>query len=118
MNYDKNVYYNTENCGLEIFAEISADLSYEFDILLVLKDKQTGKLYFAQDSGCSCPTPFEDYYYKMDGETNLEVLNKQTLEDFKNAVKNWNTYSGYPNVSERREFVTKVENYLKAKKKK
>lgn len=59
--WDSNIYYHPENNGLEIVDSLSPpDLSYEFDIFLVLKDTASGDLYWVQDSGCSCPTPFED----------------------------------------------------------
>lgn len=40
--------------------------SYQFDLLILVKDKQDGKLYVATDSGCSCPVPFEDHTYPTD----------------------------------------------------
>ena len=33
--------------------------SYEYDELRVVRSKETGILYYATDSGCSCPMPFE-----------------------------------------------------------
>lgn len=118
-NWGQNIYYNPEKLDLEIFGTLEADLSYEFDILLVVKDKESGKLFYATDSGCSCPTPFEDFYYHMDGETNLEPLNKNTFEDFKNEVKNHHNYEwgggGGITNSQRRYLVDKVKKYLNQK---
>jgi hypothetical protein len=34
--------------------------SWEFDMITVWRDKTTGELRAATDSGCSCPTPFSD----------------------------------------------------------
>lgn len=56
-----NPYYDPEKCGLEIVVNISKDISYEFDMVIVWKDVETGKLYMGHDSGCSCPTPFENF---------------------------------------------------------
>lgn len=59
---DKNIYYNPEAFGLSVVAEIEySSGEYEFDTRVVWKDK-AGKLWTARDSGCSCPTPFEDYH--------------------------------------------------------
>lgn len=61
-SYDYNPYSNPEKCGLEIVAgplDFSSG-SYEFDYLIVWRDLATNKFYWGQDSGCSCPSPFED----------------------------------------------------------
>lgn len=55
-----NMYYNPEDNGLESVGELSwIDESYEFDLTAVWKKKR-GEYYYASDSGCSCPCPFED----------------------------------------------------------
>lgn len=40
-------------------------MSYEFNTFVVWKHK-SGKIYCACDSGCSCPTPFEDCHSLKD----------------------------------------------------
>lgn len=56
-----NLYYEPQEAGLEIVADIDwYDEPYEFDMTVVWKD-QNGNFYMADDSGCSCPSPFEDY---------------------------------------------------------
>jgi hypothetical protein len=79
-----NIYYSPENYGLEIVATLNGDLGYEFDMLVVWKTK-TGrkKLYWAQDSGCSCPSPFEDYP-NIDA---LNVLTRKTFGELEKATK-------------------------------
>lgn len=58
----KNVYYNPEEFGLETVGEFQIDEpDYSFNIFAVWRDPKTGKFYTAIDSGCSCPSPFEDY---------------------------------------------------------
>ena len=62
-----NVYYNPEHFDLEVIAEFDfSSGSYEFDKRVIWKDLQDGTLYTARHSGCSCPTPFEDYESKAD----------------------------------------------------
>lgn len=36
---------------------------YSFDIILAVREKATGRVYLADDSGCSCPIPFEDHVF-------------------------------------------------------
>ena len=56
-----NVYYNPDKFGLHPIAEIGySSGSYEFDIRIVWQH-ESGRYYTARDSGCSCPTPFENF---------------------------------------------------------
>ena len=52
-----NIYYNPEKFKLTVVGEIDVGESYEFDTFVVWK-KKDGGLICAEDSGCSCPTPF------------------------------------------------------------
>ncbi len=73
---NKNPYYNPAECGLEIVGTADADLSWEFDMIVVWKDVATGAFFAAHDSGCSCPTPFEDV-------TGLDKMTRiKKVEDF------------------------------------
>lgn len=42
------------------------DEAYAFDLVLAVKESSTGKVFLAQDSGCSCPVPFEDHVWPTD----------------------------------------------------
>lgn len=54
-----DVYYTPEKFGLEIVGDVDySSGAYEFALLVVWKD-ESGQLYYAEDSGCSCPSPFE-----------------------------------------------------------
>ena len=66
-----NPYYHPEQLGLEIISFDEPDLAYEYNTLCFWASAD-GKIYSASDSGCSCPTPFED---KHDRPTCKEVLN-------------------------------------------
>lgn len=59
-HFDENPYYNPEACGLTQIGVADEDLCYEFNTLVVWRDNESGDLYWSSDSGCSCPTPFED----------------------------------------------------------
>lgn len=54
-----NVYYAPEKFGLTTVGELDySSGSYEFDLTAVWVDDQKN-LYYGDDSGCSCPSPFE-----------------------------------------------------------
>lgn len=57
-----DVYYDPEKFDLEKVVEFDfSDGCYQFDLRVIWEHKPTGTLYTARDSGCSCPSPFEDY---------------------------------------------------------
>lgn len=87
MDYDKNFYYHPEESGLTIVATIDDGGSYEFDMVVVWKDEK-GNFYWQEDSGCSCPTPFEDF----DTLASLNRLTKENFEHFETQVKNHEYY--------------------------
>ena len=81
-DYEENVYYYPNTWGLELVGEIEySSGSYEFDTRIILKDAD-GKFYTASDSGCSCPTPFEDYDSLSDLETTtIKMLMDEISKD-------------------------------------
>lgn len=112
MPYD-GPYDKPEAHGLEIIA--SLDWTNEPHTFDAWYEPKTGNVYIAHDSGCSCPSPFEDYSTVKDLErikdtANLEALIKKTKA------------SGYGVPScfsdDARLFVDKINEALKKKKKK
>lgn len=95
-----------QDYNLEIIAEIDTAGSYEFDITLVVRDLEDGKIYWGQDSGCSCPTPFE-------GVTHTDHLSPlpETMTQLFQAV----TQNRDMNLGDGIEFLRKVEDALKVK---
>lgn len=75
-----NFYYDPEKFGLTTIGEIDwSDGGYEFDLTVVFKRESDGRFVYAEDSGCSCPAPFESA-----GVDELTVLPKRGgLEQFK-----------------------------------
>lgn len=54
-----NMYYSPERFGLTTVGEFDlSEPDYSFDLFVVWH--KDGKLYWATDHGCSCPSPFED----------------------------------------------------------
>lgn len=59
--YDCNPYHNPENVGLKILKTIHlSEEAYQFDMVVVWEDLETKEVYWGHDSGCSCPSPFEN----------------------------------------------------------
>jgi hypothetical protein len=59
---DYGPYNSPEFYGLEVVGSIEwTDEPYEFDTTVVWRDRATGEFLYANDSGCSCPCPFEDH---------------------------------------------------------
>lgn len=55
-----NPYYTPDRFGLEWLENFEwSDEPYRFDMTVVFKDAE-GRFYWADDCGCSCPSPFED----------------------------------------------------------
>lgn len=75
-----NIYYDPEKFGLETIGEIDwSSGAYEFDYTVVWKRISDGRFVYAEDSGCSCPSPFE-----QTGIEGLIVLRKRGgLAEFK-----------------------------------
>lgn len=77
-SYDTNIYYYPAE-PWSVIAEAEWGASYEFDTLVVWQNRETGEVRAAHDSGCSCPTPFEDYD-SMEDTTKIESV--QGLLDY------------------------------------
>lgn len=78
-----DIYYHPEKYDLTIVGELDeTDLSYEFNMLVVWERKADGALFYGEDSGCSCPSPFESF-----GVSDLEPINRETLEQFRRRVQ-------------------------------
>lgn len=55
------IYYQPSDLDLDAVGEVEwDDESYQFNLTGVWRHTVTGDLYYADDSGCSCPSPFED----------------------------------------------------------
>lgn len=74
-----------EGEGFEVIAEYDQGASYEFDIHLFFKDPQ-GRFFYGNDSGCSCPTPWENHNKESDYHRVFNVAEVRALieEDGRN----------------------------------
>lgn len=74
MSYGNDPYSAPEKHGLTMLGEVDwDDEPYQFDMTAVWRDADGG-LYWADDSGCSCPSPFEDL-------TSISDLTKGTFHE-------------------------------------
>ena len=62
MSYDRpDAYHQPEKFGLKTVGTIQWEEDcYSFDLTAIFRDEY-GNLYWADDAGCSCPSPFEDF---------------------------------------------------------
>ena len=100
------LYGEPSKVGLEIVAELDTGGSYEFNKVVVWRRKLDGAYLWLADSGCSCPSPFEDY-----GVDALKPLTDWRDAALEAAVVNASQYQGQ---SEAIDFRTKVRRLLDA----
>ena len=83
-NGTPDLYYQPEQFGLTMLGEIEwSEPCYDFDLTAVWVDADK-KLYWASDSGCSCPSPFEGFTSVADAETGDFAALEQALTERSN----------------------------------
>lgn len=96
--------YSTKNAKAEGLTEVAqldySDGCYEFDLRIVWQDKE-GRLWTERDSGCSCPTPFED----------IRELDRCFLKDLREEYKK---DPGSASVADWQTFIAAVETACKS----
>lgn len=99
-----NVYYSPEDFGLIVVADLElSEPDYSFDTVVVWRHPESGLFYWAHDSGCSCPTPFEDYRTLED----LSLVFSDTFDELRRYVAH--SY----NANIRASFLRKVRSELR-----
>jgi hypothetical protein len=79
-----NVYYNPEQYGLKVVMEFDdPDASYSFDKFVIWMRISDGEIFYGQDSGCSCPSPFEN----VSGVESLSRLGD--MKSFRDEFISW-----------------------------
>lgn len=73
------INYDPESQGLELVAELDWAGAYEFDMVCVWRQFDTGQLWAAHDSGCSCPVPFESHTWPTDFTEVRSISDVETL---------------------------------------
>ena len=107
MSYDSNIYYHPEKHGLTVIDSLEHSSGfYEFDTHIAWVHTD-GRVFLAHDSGCSCPTPFENYESLDD----LTQVTSENLDEIEKAVME-KAYSEADQVS-KLEFILKIKDALK-----
>lgn len=91
---DEYCYHDvTEKFALDCVASFDdPDSSYTFDQFKVFKRQSDGALFWGTDSGCSCPTPFED----VKSVDDLNAITPNGWEAFKTAFENYGNQRSEP----------------------
>jgi hypothetical protein len=80
----RDLYYNPEHFNIEIVVSHNKKESYGFDMFVGWRSLKDPSLYYwATDSGCSCPSPFENY-------TSLDQAASGTAHELAAALQKWN----------------------------
>lgn len=82
MKFKYNPYYSPDKCGLNIIYQINTGGSYEYDMLIVWEKLDDNTIWWDSDSGCSCPSPFDDHGH------DLKEITSDTYYNFKLALEN------------------------------
>lgn len=75
-----NLYSNPGDYGLTLIADVDFGESYDFDIFALFRNDD-GAWFMAHDSGCSCPSPFEDYH-SADDIADSRVFNTMDILNY------------------------------------
>jgi len=107
-----NIYYNPEKYALTIVAELDfSSGAYEYDTRVVWKTAD-GRLLTHRESGCSCPTPFEDLGVNDLSPVDIKELRAECQSELAED------YPIYIKPEEAQEFLEKVRQASKKKEKK
>ena len=109
MNYSTNVYCNPEKHGLEVVGELE-DPNASYSFATVVFWRKGRKVYAASDSGCSCPSPFEDY---NSIEELTPVTSMRAAQDLIESAEA-DFYTHY-NIAEKRNLIRRVGDVLQGK---
>lgn len=93
--------------------------SYEYDEFRVVKSHETGAFYYATDSGCSCPLPFESEdadFPRAWTPITRRGDNDESWLSFVRALESWRDESENLTMKEVLDFIEKIEHALTEKK--
>lgn len=75
-----------ERLGFETVADFDdPEASYSFDEFRIWRRTDDGRLFYGTDSGCSCPSPFQDFK----AEADCTAITKQSLSAFVQAFSEY-----------------------------
>lgn len=80
-------YYSPEALSLEILCSKDIAGDYEFDMCVMWKHGPSGRLFYAFDSGCSCPTPYEGVWFNEEGGKISTSMQEITVTNWEGAAQ-------------------------------
>ena len=88
-----------DDLKIETFGQLDdPDASYSFHTLYIIRHIKSGRIFWQEDSGCSCPSPFEnDHFYGPD-ETSFEEITKANMEQFLQTMDRF--YEGHASLTD------------------
>lgn len=106
----ESIYDYEKELGLKLLGELDQqDLSYEFNKIGVFRHAETGRLFWANTSGCSCPGDYHEFDWDGPDRNNLRELRAGTVQDFKDAVM------AFPaSMEERQKFLTQADDWMRS----
>ena len=112
MSQRYNPYYNPEKLGLTMNEFNESGMCYEYNTLCFFLTGD-GRIYSAQDSGCSCPIPFDGYKAETMEECVRQMSRIGSPEQAMSELSSWNDHNSYnqQNINELGEW---IKNNLKA----
>ena len=117
--YDEDGEYDKRSeKEFELVGELDEpDMSYEFHTFGVFRHIPTGRMWWATTSGCSCPSPYEEYFMNTETlESNMNEITPQNQEGFEKAAMDFCSTAGEYHqavpIDQRRDLVNKVRGLL------
>ena len=107
-----NIYYNPQAYGAEVVGEFEwSEPDWSFDMLVVWRTGR-GQYWIGEDSGCSCPSPFEEVLdiNSLDGPYTKDGLRKRINQRIEERKSGQHDY-GY-SKSELKRFAREILNRL------
>lgn len=103
MTWEYNIHSSPERFGLTVVATAEFGGSWEFDTSVLWRNAD-GVFLYARDSGCSCPTPFEN-------TTLSDLIVIEHAAQLKQVMleNHTNIYRPHPGIGEHPELVRMLE---------
>ncbi|MFJ8394364.1 hypothetical protein [Streptomyces sp. NPDC094144] len=112
-----NLYYSPESHGARILGDVDTADSYEFSMFVAWQRVADGAVFYGTDSGCSCPSPFEDL---SESDPWSELTQVHDATKFTKVARTWVRESSYSGASAEdkaamERLISKTRQALKAK---
>jgi hypothetical protein len=95
MGWDEpDVYSQPAKFGLVTIGDVNFGSGYDYAYFVVWQEASTNKLYYGEDSGCSCFSPFEDFNDIADltEATAIEICEKLDARAGTGVTDSWDNW--------------------------